>query len=439
MSSRVEDRPIDRLLMPFQRFLRIEAAGGILLLVATAVALVWANSPWGDYYYEFWHKYLSVSFGEVRFEMSLAHFVNDGLMAIFFFVVGLEIKRELIAGELASLRKAAIPFFAAVGGMAVPALVYVAINLGDEDMKGWAIPCATDIAFAIGIMSLLGKRVPVGLKVFLTALAIADDLGAVLVIAIFYTNEIAFEPLIGAAAALMLSVIANRLQIRTPMIYAVIGIFMWLMLLKSGVHATVGGVLLALTIPVRVRLESGRFAGFAREAVDEYERFEGDDILVNAQRQRALLGLEEACEDAQTPLNRMEHELHPLVAFVIMPVFALVNAGIPLGGGFDDAIGSGTGLGVALGLVIGKPVGIVLATFAAVRLGLGRLPEQTSWRQIVGAGCLAGVGFTMSLFIANLAFDEGPSLALAKAAILGVSLVSGVAGFVLLRSVGGRD
>ncbi len=384
---------------------------------------------------------LVVGFGSHVLELSLAHFVNDGLMAIFFFVVGLEIKRELLAGELASPRKAAIPIAAAVGGMAVPALFYVAVNaMGNhngEAMRGWAIPMATDIAFAVGIMALLGKRVPLGLKVFLTALAIVDDLGAVLVIALFYTSDISL-PILGLAnGALVLSMIANWLGIRQPLVYALIGVLMWLLLLSSGVHATVGGVLLALTIPSRVRIDGAQFASFARTAVDVFERsgVARDNILTNPDGQAAVAALEEACEHVQTPLNRLEHELHGWVAFAIMPIFALANAGVPLTGGVGAALGSGVGLGIVLGLAIGKPVGVMLATWIAVKMGLGDLPAGTSFKQIVGAGCLAGIGFTMSLFIANLAFPDSETLQLAKIGILTASLVSGVVGFLILRSV----
>ena len=429
-------RPIDRLLSPIQGFLHIEAASGLLLLGFTAIALVWANSPWAASYDAFWHTYLKVGFGNAVLELSLAHFVNDGLMALFFFVVGLEIKRELLAGELSSARQAAIPIAAAVGGMLFPAGIYALLNLGGGGMRGWGVPMATDIAFAVGIMALLGSRVPLGLKIFLTALAIVDDIGAVAVIAIFYTGDISMVALGAASGFLLLSVLANRLGVRSPLVYAVLGLLMWVMLLKSGVHATIGGMLLALTIPSRIRIDGSRFVIAAREAIDEFERSGGGerDILTNQHGQAAIHALEAGCEHVQTPLNRLEHGLHPWVAFAIMPVFALANAGVALGAGLGDAFGSGVGLGVGLGLVLGKPIGVMLFTWLAVRVGLGDLPNGTSWTQILAASFLAGIGFTMSLFIANLAFDGGAMLLSAKLGILAGSLVAGIIGFMLLRA-----
>jgi NhaA family Na+:H+ antiporter len=439
---RGDHRPIDRIMSPIQRFLRIEAAGGILLLGATLVALVWANSPWAEGYHHFWHTKIEFGFGaDSPLEMSLAHFVNDGLMAVFFFVVGLEIKRELMVGELSSMRQAAMPLAAAVGGMIVPALIFVAIVLpsGRDGIEGWAIPMATDIAFAVGIMAMLGKRVSLSLKVFLTALAIVDDIGAVVVIATCYTSQILVVPLIIAGVMIATSLLANRLGIRTPLVYAILGLVMWLALLESGVHATIGGVLLALTIPTKMRIRGHYFVEFATQALEKFREAGGDedDIITNPQRQSAVHGLEQACEAVQTPLNRLEHGLHTWVAFLIMPIFALANAGVTLGAGFGDAVGTGVGLGVALGLLIGKPAGILLATWAAVKTGLADLPAGSSFKQIVGAGFLAGIGFTMSLFIANLAYrgegEEG-TLQLAKTGILCGSLVAGIVGFILLRT-----
>jgi NhaA family Na+:H+ antiporter len=399
------------------------------------VALIWANSPWGQGYYDFWKTYLTIGFGSFEVRETLAHWVNDGLMAIFFFVVGLEIKRELLAGELASMRKAAIPIAAAVGGMVVPALGYVVFNLGGEGMKGWAIPAATDIAFAIGIMSLLGKRVPLSLKVFLTALAIVDDIGAVLIIALFYTSDISWSALGFAAAFLALMIIANRLHVRNPIVYLVLGILLWFAFLQSGVHATIAGVAAAFMIPSRFRIKGGEFIAGARRFLDEFEAVEGrdDDILSNDRRQSAVYALELASEHALTPLTRLEHALHPWVGFFIMPVFALANAGVPLTSGLFAALLSPIALGIMVGLVVGKQVGVLAFTFIAVRLGLGSLPEGTNWRQIHAAGCLAGIGFTMSLFIASLGFGEGEMLQEAKYGILAGSLISGVLGFILLR------
>jgi NhaA family Na+:H+ antiporter len=417
------------------RFARLEAAGGILLLICTAVAVVWANSPWRASYFDLWHTPVAIEIGAFTLSESLAHWVNDGLMAIFFFVVGLEIKRELIVGELASPRKAAIPVTAAVGGMAVPALIYVLVNTGGDGTKGWAIPAATDIAFALGIMALLGRRVPLSLKVFLMAVAIVDDIGAVLVIALFYTSDISWPALGFAGAMLALLVIANRLHVRDPITYLVLGLLMWVAFLLSGVHATLAGVLLAFTIPARFRIQGADFVAFARRALDEFEQAGGNenDLMTNQARQKWLHGMELASEHVDTPLLRLEHALVPWVAFLIMPVFALANAGVEVSAGFGAALGSRISLGIILGLVLGKPAGILLCTWLAVRLGLGTLPEGATWRQVAATGWLAGIGFTMSLFIAYLGFGEGGQLVAAKYGILAGSLLAGGGGYLLLR------
>jgi NhaA family Na+:H+ antiporter len=428
-------RAIDRLLSPLVEFARIEAAGGILLLICTAVAVAWANSPWRGSYFDLWHMPVAIEIGTFRLSESLAHWVNDGLMAIFFFVVGLEIKRELLVGELASPRKAAIPVAAAVGGMAVPALIYALVNIGGDGMDGWAIPAATDIAFALGIMALLGKRVPLSLKVFLMAVAIVDDIGAVLVIALFYTSDISWAALGGAGVVMALLILANLLQVRKPIVYVALGLLLWLAFLQSGVHATLAGILLAFTIPSRFRIRGADFVAFSRRALDEFERAGGNEneLMTNQARQQWVHGLEMACEHADTPLLRLEHALVPWVAFVIMPVFALANAGVEISAGFGSALGSRISLGIILGLVLGKPAGIMLCTWLAVRLGLGALPEGVTWRQISATGWLAGIGFTMSLFIAYLGFGEGEQLVAAKYGILAGSLIAGGGGYVLLR------
>jgi len=420
--------------------MHIEASGGLLLLGATFMALLWANSPWSEGYYQFWDSHLSLGIGGRTYTMSLEHFVNDGLMAVFFFSVGLEIKREVLVGELSSVRKAAMPIAAAIGGMIVPAVIYVSMVTvrSGHGIHGWAIPTATDIAFAVGVMALLGKRVPLSLKVFVTALAIADDIGAVLVIAVFYTSEISVQALGLALALIGLSAGANRIGVRTPLVYALLGIAMWVMLLRSGIHATIGGVMLAFTIPVSMRIPGGAFVGYARGAVDKFDARGGGggDILTDPERQDAVQGLVRACEAVQTPLNRLEHALQPWVAFGIMPVFALANAGISLGAGFGDSIGSGVGLGVGLGLLLGKPIGVIGTSLLAAKFGLGDLPAGVSRRQFVGAGFLAGIGFTMSMFVTNLAFrgeDSQAFIQLAKTGILCGSFVSALLGFLLLR------
>jgi len=434
---KVVNPPIQKLTSPIQAFLRIEASGGILLLICTVIALVWANSPWADVYHHLLETKFVVGYGQYVIDKTLLHWINDGLMAIFFFVVGLEIKREILLGELSSVKKAALPIAGAIGGMVVPAGIYAAFNWGDpEAIRGWGVPMATDIAFAIGIMALLGKRVPLALKVFLTAVAIVDDIGAVLVIAIFYTDELKNEALIVAGVVLALLMVVNALGARHPLPYVLLGVVMWVAVLKSGIHATIAGVLIAATIPAKVRLDEQEFEGQVEGYLGKFRDAagHGDNIVVNERRQSAVHGLEVACEQVQPPLLRLEHDLVSLVAFFVMPVFALANAGIGFGGDTFAAVDWGIVLGVSVGLVVGKILGVTGLVFAAVKAGLGSLPRGVSWKQIVGAASLAGIGFTMSLFIAGLAFTQPASEASAKIGILGGSFVASVIGLALLRS-----
>jgi NhaA family Na+:H+ antiporter len=426
---------IERVLRPFQRFFATAAAGGLVLLACTAVALALANSPWAGAYHHLWELPLTVGVPGFGLTLSLHHWVNDALMAVFFFLVGLEIKREVLVGELASLRSAALPVAAAVGGMVVPALLYAAVNAGGPGAAGWGVPMATDIAFALGILALLGDRVPSGLRVFLAALAIADDLGAVLVIAFFYTGALDWGALGGAAAALAVLVGLNRAGARRPLTYVLLGVGLWLFVLASGVHATIAGVLLALTVPARTRISEDEFLARAERSLAEFRAADepGTTVLTNHGHQAALQELESAADAAQAPLQRMEHALHGFVAFFVMPVFALANAGVPLGGGVGAALGSPVALGIALGLVVGKPVGIFLASYAAVRAGAADLPAGVAWRHVHGAGWLGGIGFTMSLFVAGLAFTDPAMLDVAKLGVLGASVMAGLVGYTLLR------
>ncbi|MGH7719863.1 MAG: Na+/H+ antiporter NhaA [Gemmatimonadaceae bacterium] len=426
---------IERVLRPFQQFVQTESAGGIVLLACTAVALVWANSPWAASYFHLWETPLTVGAPRVGLTMSLHHWINDGLMAVFFFLVGLEIKRELLVGELASPRQAALPIAAALGGMLVPAAIYAALNAGSEGAAGWGIPMATDIAFALGVLALLGPRVPVSLKVFLTALAIADDIGAVLVIALFYTAAIDWTSLGVGAVVLALLAAVNRGGVRHPTVYSLLGVVLWVAFYRSGVHATVAGVLLALAIPSRTRIKEDEFVERAHTSLREFERAcgPGTTVLSSREQQEAVHTLESACEEVQSPLMRIEHKLHGVVAFGIVPLFALSNAGVPLG----DVAGSialPITLGVVLGLVLGKPLGITLFAWGAVRLGLASRPGDATWRMLHGVSWLGGIGFTMSLFIANLAFGEGSRLDSAKIGILGASVAAAAMGWLLLRT-----
>ena len=396
--------PIERLVRPFQEFARLEAFGGILLIGCTVVALVWANSPWGASYFSLWHTDLTFGFAGKLLSEPLHFWINDGLMALFFLLVGLEIKRETLIGELASFRKAALPIAAALGGMVVPAGLYVLFNHGGPGASGWGIPMATDIAFALGVLALLGDRVPTSLRVFLAALAIVDDIGAVLIIAFFYTEQISWISL-GVGSLFFLALIAaNRAGARHPLIYAILGVGLWLAFVQSGVHPTVAGVLLAMTIPAR----------------------QGATLDLRARDWARV----------DSPMLRFEHALIPWITHVIMPVFALANAGVVLGTGAAKSLVDPISLGVICGLVLGKPIGIVLFSWLATQSRVATMLDGVSWRQVVGVGMLGGIGFTMSLFIANLAFGTAPPLEMAKVSILAASVISGLTGALVLMKRG---
>ncbi|MEE2680585.1 MAG: Na+/H+ antiporter NhaA [Actinomycetota bacterium] len=406
---------------PVLRFIDREVASGVLLLVATAVALVWVNSGWGDSYHEFWHTEIELAVGTWHLpHMSLGHFVNDALMALFFFVVGLEIKRELVTGDLSSARAAALPVIGAVGGMAVPALLYLMLNTAGEASRGWGIPMATDIAFAVGIVALLGSRVSPKIKLFLLTLAIVDDIGAIAVIAIFYTSDLSTQWLLTALAGLLVVWILQRARVWAIPVYAVLGIFVWYATLESGVHATIAGVALGLLTPARPLLNQRD----AQQIVDALP----SDANVAEVRHASFLAQE------SVPLTeRLENLLHPFTAFMIIPIFALANAGIELSSDtIADAAASNVTLGILLGLVVGKPVGITLFTWVATRFGFA-LPDDVNWAQFTGMGLAAGIGFTVSIFVAGLAFEDHAITDLAKIGILMASLIAAVAALLLLR------
>ena len=428
-------------------FVQDEAFSGILLLACAIVALVWVNSPWGETYEALWSTDVTLGLLNFSHTDSLHHWINDGLMAIFFLVVGLEIKRELLAGELASVRRASLPIVAALGGVVVPAAIYTALNRGTEGASGWGIPMATDIAFALGVLALLGSRIPLGLKVFLTALAIVDDIAAVVVIALFYTAEVSWSALGAAVAITVVLIAANRLGIRRPALYGLLGIGLWAAMYSSGVHATIAGILLAMTIPANTRIDSAAFLEKSRSLLDRFEEagqadYPSEHILANGERQEALAELEDAVEAAGAPLQRMEHTLHPWVAYLIVPLFALSNAGVRLDGDLGAVLTNNVTLGVLLGLFVGKQVGITLASWLAVRAGIADLPEGVTWRTLHGAAILGGIGFTMALFVADLAFASAGEPALMNAAKVGIllaSLASGVCGWLLLTKSAAPD
>ncbi len=418
---------------PFQRFFQTEAAGGALLLLCGAAAIALANSPLAQRYEEFWNHQLTVVAGGRELSLTLHGWINDGLMAVFFLLVGLEIKRELLAGELASPRQAALPIAGAVGGMVLPAVIYGFMTSGTAGARGWGIPMATDIAFALGTLSLIAPRAPTGAKVFLAALAIVDDIGAVLVIALFYTSTVSWTAVAAAATTLALLVGLNFWGIRRLTPYLVLGVVLWFFVHESGVHATIAGVLLAFTIPTRTRLNALEFSHRARGILEEFDRTETGDYLVLTSKgqQEALFALERASEEVTEPLLRLEHSLHSFAAFFVMPLFALANAGVPLTGPVVD---KGVAAGAGIGLAIGKPLGITLAAYVAVALGLATRPRHVSWLTLHACAWLGGIGFTMSLFVATLAFDGTPLLDAAKIGIIGGSLGAGVVAVFVMRA-----
>ncbi|WP_162831710.1 Na+/H+ antiporter NhaA [Cesiribacter andamanensis] len=419
---------------PFQRFLQTEASGGILLIIFTALALLWANSPWSDSYVELWNSTVGVQFGDWSLYKALILWVNDGLMAIFFFLVGLEIKREVMLGELSSVRQAALPFFAAIGGMLVPALLFLLLQAGRPGAEGWGIPMATDIAFSLGILSLLGKRVPLSMKIFLTAFAIVDDIGAVLVIALFYTSEIDTSYLYMGLGLFVIPLLMNVMNVRKKMAYFIIGGIIWYFFLKSGIHPTVAGIMMAFTVPITSRIRVQDFIEEVNNGLVVFEQFKDDEEskLLNYEQMASVGAIEGATKHVQPPLQKLEHMLHSGVAFVVLPIFALANAGVIFEGG-SAALTAPLTISIALGLLLGKMLGVSLFSWISVRLGLANLPAGTSWLQLMALGILGGVGFTMALFIANLAFTDAVLLNQAKMGILMGSSVAGVAAFIILR------
>lgn len=435
MNNKKNNHPLGGVLEPFQRFFQIEASGGIVLLVFTLIALVWANSRWGDIYQNLWHYDFTIGVqGKFSITKDILHWINDGLMAIFFFVVGLEIKRELLTGELSSVKQASLPIAAAIGGMAVPATVYVIINTNPNTEVGWGIPMATDIAFSLGILSLLGKRVPIALKVFLVAFAIVDDLGAILIIALFYSEQIYWNYLFIGLGLIIILVLFNRLNIKSIPPYMVIGWIIWYLFLKSGIHPTIAGVLIAFTIPLKRTIKLKEFREKIQYNIDTFCTFPNQKsrMTLTHEQLAAIDNMEEEILRVQSPVQRLEHQLHGFVTYVVMPLFALTNAGVVLRSAsianvFTDLSGI-----IEISLVIGKMIGIFLFSWIAVKLGVASLPDRVKWSHIMSLGFLGGMGFTMSLFISNLAFSSEALLNPAKIGILTGSLIAGLVGYFSL-------
>lgn len=422
---------------PVSRFIHLEYTSGIVLLISVVIAIAWANSPFHDFYEHLWHINFSVGFDKFLLSHPLHIWINDGLMAIFFFVIGLELKREFMEGELSSLQKASLPMTAALGGMLVPAVIYFVINKGTHAAHGWGIPMATDIAFALALLSMASKHIPVSVKIFLSALAVADDLGAVLVIAFFYTEQINFMPLAIGAGFLILLMVGNRMGIRSALFYLLLGIGAWIGFLLSGVHATIAGVLVAFTIPAVTRIDEQIYSSNLRKLSYDFEA----DIpqrgsLITPLQNKTIQKVKTLSMAAETPLQTIEHALHPWVAFGIMPLFALANAGIVITSDFFSSIINPVSIGVAAGLIVGKFTGILLFCWIMVRYKISSLPEGANWKHIAGVALLAGIGFTMSLFISGLAFGDPVLINQAKYGILIASIIAGILGTIVLKRVG---
>ncbi len=436
-SSNTIEHAFKQAMSPFEEFVHEEASSGILLMICAITAIVIANTPFLPLYEKVLHIEITLGGGSFSITHTLHHWINDGLMALFFFVVGLEIKREILVGELADRRQAILPIAAAIGGMVVPALVYFLFNRSGEAAAGWGIPMATDIAFAVGVLALLGKHVPRALVGFLLALAIVDDLGAVLVIAIFYTDQIHMGALIFSGGCLVLLVLSNLVGLRKPLPYVIFGTLLWLGMLKSGVHATLAGVLAALTIPANSYCDNTIFVEKMQKLVKRFSESGSPSktIMENSEQQGVLQSMENYVHKMESPLQRMEHSLHIWVSFLIIPIFALANAGIPIEfSKLDDILIHPVTLGVSFGLIFGKTLGITGFSWVVLKAGWSNLPQDVTFSQIFGVSLLAGIGFTMSIFIGSLAFAEHSEYLLnAKIGIIFASLLAGICGFLLLK------
>ena len=446
MEEGIKFTPADKYIInPVNSFISKSTTGGIVLFVSALIAIILANSSFSEWYHHLWEHKIGFYFdGNTYLNYSIHHWVNDGLMAIFFFLVGLELKRELIGGELSNPNNAMLPIISAVGGMVVPALFYTFFNYGTESAHGWGIPMATDIAFALGVLYLLGDRIPLSLKVFLTALAIVDDLGAVMVIAIFYTAEIDYFMLFTGLGFVVFLFLSKAFGIRNTIYYAVIGIFcVWLPFLLSGVHATIASVLVAFTIPADSRVNENAFIGKIKLYLNQFKYADQNEKVptLSSEQLHVLEDMRIVTKDAMTPLQRLEHRMHPFVSFVIMPVFALANAGVTFSNDIFTEVTSNVTLGVAVGLIFGKVLGVFGISMAVIKLKIANMPEGLTSRHLFGVGFLAAIGFTMSLFVTNLAFT-GPTPELvaehqlqAKLGIFMASLIAGVIGFIILKNI----
>ena len=430
------EKAFDRVLTPIEEFIHRQTTSGILLMLCAVTALFIANSQWADAYHHILEAPFNVGMGQWELSMTIHHWINDGLMALFFFVVGLELKRELLVGELSNFKAALLPIIAAIGGMVVPALIYIAFNPSGHAFDGWGVPMATDIAFALGVLALLGKRVPTALLGFLVALAIVDDLGAVLVIAVFYTEQLNINAIIAAVAILLLLMSLNLGGIRKPLPYVLLGLILWLAFLKSGIHATLAGILLAFIIPIRPKYNPERFLKRANQLLKEIgESYRSEPNIVKNYKMRAKVrALEDGIHRVQAPAQILEHHMHLPTAYLVIPIFSLANAGIPIEWSeLGNTLLNPISMGVVGGLVLGKLLGISGFVWLALKTGIGTLPPSLTMKHIIGVSLLGGIGFTMSIFIAELGFAHSPEdLLMAKTGILLASLIAGISGYIWL-------
>jgi len=430
------EKAFNKIATPFEHFIHAQTTTGMILMFMTLLALILANTPLTEGYNHFFHTTIDLNVGSWKLSHSLHHWINDGLMAIFFFLIGLEIKREILVGELSNLKVAILPILAAIGGMVFPALIYFSINSGGAGVNGWGIPMATDIAFAISALVLLGKRIPTALVTFLVAFAIVDDLGAVLVIAIFYTEQIHMLPLALAGGAFLILVLFNRFGIRMILPYFIVGLFLWFFMLESGVHATIAGVIAAMAIPSKPKETEHDFTRHTRNLLDEYESYETEKNKINEENQKAILiNIQDRIEAMKSPSARLERSLHLPVALIIIPLFALANAGISIDfSSIGTTLMQPVSLGIIAGLILGKVLGIFGVAWLAIKLKIAQLPKESSMAQIFGVAFLGGIGFTMSIFVADLAFvGQAELIFQAKIGILCASLFAGFFGFFWLR------
>jgi len=432
------EKAFRRVSTPFEHFLHAQTTTGIMLMFMTVLALILANTPLTEEYAHFFHTKVNLDVGSWSLSHTIHHWINDGLMAIFFFIIGLEIKREVLVGELSNIKVAILPILAAIGGMVLPALIYLWINHGGDGAAGWGIPMATDIAFAISALVLLGNRVSPALVTFLVALAIVDDLGAVIVIALFYTEQINMLPLGLAGAMFLIMIVFNRVGIHMILPYFIVGLFMWFFMLESGVHATIAGVIAALAIPSKPKYAPTDFTTHTKNLLDEYDSYPvAPNYMMHESQKALLLNIKDKIDSVGSPAARLEHDLHLPVALIIIPLFALANAGISIDfSSIGDTIATPVSLGIIAGLILGKVIGIAGVAWLAIKLGIAKLPEGSNMSQIFGVAFLGGIGFTMSIFVADLAFLGNDALVFqAKVGILAASLFAGIFGYLWLRFI----